>query len=70
MIDNKKFTIDWLQFIEQVKDRINRDKIDNFEYQLSTKLSTGRMVTLLIKVVAEEQENVVVLFPKKDEDIA
>lgn len=68
MINQKQFTLDWLQFIEQVKDRVSREEICEFEYQLSSKMSSGRKVTFMIKVIAEgsEEDNLIVLFPGKD----
>jgi hypothetical protein len=70
MFDQKQFTLDWLQFIEQVKDRISREEICEFEYQLKSKLKTGKRVTFLIKVIAEKEEKLALLYPEDDEDIA
>lgn len=68
MFNQKQFTLDWLQFIEQVKDRVSREEISEFEYQLKAKLASGKRVTFMIKVISEgaEEDNLRVLFPGKN----
>ena len=70
MINEKQFTLDWLQFIEQVKDRVSRGEMEEFEYQLKTNTKSGKRVTFLIKVVADEREPgvVVQLITKKKKE--
>lgn len=72
MFDQKKFTMDWLQFIEQVKERVNRDDLDEFEYQLKSQFISGKKVTFSIKVITEDKEdNLLIFYPvKKKEGIA
>lgn len=50
MLNNKKFTLDWLQFIEQLKDRISRGNTKDFKYQLIIESREGITLTLSINV--------------------
>lgn len=69
MKDQKKLTMDWLQFVEQVRDRISMGKDKEFSYEFSTYTSCGKRITFLINVKAEppsDGEAVVLKFKGKD----